>query len=216
MPPTSREALNLPSHAPPFTQDRGPLDAPNPAKFLIFHTAPLTPSLLLKLENTINSSSPSGLSACKLAPAPDFSSASSVRDVFDAFLALREEDQSVQPFYFVVADRADFGKEGVLGVCLDVGQEGEGDVGVARCSVEWAGEWGEQMLEGVVGFEEMKECEAAVWGGEVEGEGLGPEARHAQKAAREGWEVGNHMPRDRTVYGWYSMVEKGESAERSC
>jgi hypothetical protein len=85
-----------------------------------------------------------------------------VRDVFDAFLALREEDQSVQPFYFVVADRADFGKEGVLGVCLDVGQEGEGDVGVARCNVEWAGEWGEQMLAGVVGFDEMKECEFAV------------------------------------------------------
>lgn len=140
MSPTSLEALNLPSHAPPFTQDRGPLDAPNPAKFLIFHTALLTPSLLSALENAINSS-PSGHSVCKLAPAPDFSSAFSVREVFNAFIALREEDESVQPFYFVVADRADFGKEGVLGVCLDAGQDGEGDVGVARCGVEWAGDW---------------------------------------------------------------------------
>ena len=118
----------------------------------------------------------------------------------------------MQPFYFVVADRADFGNEGVLGVCLDVEQEGEGDVDVARCSVKWAGEWGVQMLEGVVGFEEMKESEGAVWDG---GE-RGPEARHAQKAAGEGWEVGNHMPKDRTVYGWYSLVEKGEFAVRSC
>ncbi|KAG9203773.1 hypothetical protein G6514_002388 [Epicoccum nigrum] len=131
MPPTSLEALNLPSHSPAFTEDRGPLDAPNPANFLIFHTAPLTPSLRIALENAINAS-PSALSVCKLAPAPDFSSAPSLRQVFDAFLALREEDESVRPFYFIVANRADFGKEGVLGVCLDVSQDGEGDVGVAR------------------------------------------------------------------------------------
>ena len=139
-----------------------------------------------------------------------------MREIFDAFLVLREEDESVQPFYFIIADRVDFGKEGVLGVCLDVSQEGEGDVGVARCDVEMAGDWGMQILEGVVGFEEMKEFEAANWDGEIQGEDLGPEARHAQKAAEEGWQVGNHAPRERTMYGWYSLVEKGESAVRSC
>jgi hypothetical protein len=62
----------------------------------------------------------------------------------------------------------------------------------------------------------MKEFESVVWVGEVEGEDLGPEAKHAREAAKEGWEVGNHEPRDRNMYGWYSLAEKGELSVGSC
>lgn len=204
---TSISALNLPSTASPFTKDR-PLDGPTPAKFAIFHTATLTPEAVLDLQDCVNSST-SGFEDSKLAPAPDFTNRS-VREVYDHFLALREQDDTIQPFYFIVADRTDFINEGVLGVCLDCSQEGECDVGVARCSVDWAGDWGVQIAEGAAGFDEMKEHEEAVWGGDDEGgRDLGPEEKHAHEATKFGWEVGNGGIRDRTMFGWYSLVEKG-------
>ncbi len=126
--------------------------------FSIFHTAALTPTNREKLERLVNSGSSSSMHS-KLAPTPDFSD-QSLRNIYEHFLELRELNDSIQPFYFIVADRVDFVKEGVLGICLDCSQGGDFDVGVARCRVDMADSWGAQFHNGLVDWEEMKEAEA--------------------------------------------------------
>lgn len=206
MPPPSIEDLNLPTQAPHFTKDRGPPG--EPAEFAIYHIADLTREACQELGDLINSD-PSGCSASKLAPSPDFTNRS-VRDVYDSFLTLREEDDTIQPFFFIVADRSEFEEGGVLGVCLDCSQEGEGDVGVVRCDAEWADSYGAQLVEGMVSWEELKEYEAAR-GDEYERvRSMGVEERHAHEAGKYGWEAGTSTVRVRDIYGWYSLVQNGE------
>ncbi|KAJ4989754.1 hypothetical protein SVAN01_04784 [Stagonosporopsis vannaccii] len=213
---TNAGAYGLPAIAPPFTEDR-PLG--EPAKFLVFHTAALSPSALDELLACINASDGSPPYS-KLAPTPDFSNRP-LRDVYDHFVSLREQDETVYPFYFIVADRVDFAEKGVLGVCLDCsqGESEDADVGVARCGIDMSNSWGTSFYHGIAGWEEMRESEMLEWGedddgarnGEtedVEPEDVDPEQKHADAAAKWGWDVRTSIIKERDVYAWYSLVEK--------
>lgn len=205
MPPTSIENFNLPPTAPHFTEDR-PLGSPS--RFAIFHTAALSFSALHELETLINSRTPD-LSTSKLAPTADFSN-HSLRTIYDHFLTLRSSNPTIQPLYFIVADRSDFEQGGVLGVCLDCSQEGDCDVGVIRCSAEEADSYGGQLVEGMVGWDELKEYETALGDKYERLQSMGVDERHAYEAEKHGWVAGTYAVQTRDVYGWYSLVQKGE------
>lgn len=130
----------------------------------------------------------------KLAPDPDFTGRS-LRDVYEHFITLRDEDESIQPFYFIVADKVNFEEEGVLGVCLECNNEGDGSVGVARCPVDEADGWGADFYYGFVEWEEMLEAEELEYGLEED-----PEKEYDTRPG---------PVRLRGMYGWYSLVEKG-------
>ncbi|KAJ8113409.1 hypothetical protein OPT61_g4457 [Boeremia exigua] len=203
---SSAKAHGLPIIAPAFDEERL-LGAPS--QFAIFHTAALSPPARQKLATLINSADASSLNS-KLAPTPDFTGRS-LLNVYDHFLELREVDATIQPFYFIVADCVDFEQDGVLGVCLRSSQDEDFDVGVARCGVGMADSWGAQFCNGLADWEEMKEAEADEW---VEAEEVDPEQRHADEAAKYGWVAQIYALRDRTVYGWYSLVEKAVPINR--
>lgn len=194
---TSAESYGLPANAPPFVGDR-PLG--EPARFAIFHTAPMDHSSRQDLEKLINKAGSGDASHSRLAPTPDFSDRS-LRDVYDHFLTLRDEDESIQPFYFIVADKANFGEEGVLGVCLDCNNEGDGDLGVARCPVDMADGWGADFYYGLADWEDMKDAEQAEYGSEDDEQGLDPD---------QGYDARPGPIQLRSMYGWYSLVEKGQ------
>lgn len=206
---TNALALTLPTKAPPFSEDR-PLD---PARFAIFYTAPLTTSSVQRLESLVNSSSASSDNS-QLAPTPDFRNRS-LRDVYDHFIILREENETIEPSYFIVADRLDFEVEGVLGVYLDRAQDGDGVIGVARCAVELADTWGVQFCIGWRYWEEMKEEEADEWGpGDVPAVEWKARRRveREKAAASQGWEPWRAAMDKKLVFGWYSLVQAGRDA----
>ncbi|KAF3051718.1 hypothetical protein E8E11_005058 [Didymella keratinophila] len=109
---TSAEAYSLPTNAPPFLKERS---LGEPSRFAIFHTVPLDNSTRQELERLVNKIGSGDATHSKLAPSPDFDGRS-LRDVYDHFITSRENDESIQPFYFIVADKFDFREEGVLGV----------------------------------------------------------------------------------------------------
>lgn len=61
----------------------------------------------------------------RLAPRPSFVDFQLV-DVHNYHLRLREEDKTIHPLYFIVADHADYGNEGVLIIHLAVASEKSG------------------------------------------------------------------------------------------
>lgn len=189
----SAEAYGLPSNAPAFIEER-PLG--EPARFAIFHTAPFDDSARQRLEKLVNKVGSGDATHSKLAPSPDFTGRS-LRDIYDHFITFRENDESTQPFYFIVADKADFRDEGVLCVCLDIYNEGDGEVGVARCPVDMADCWGAGFYYGLSEWEEMQDAEQTEYG---------PEEDHEKE-----YDTRCGPIRLRSMYGWYSLVEKGES-----
>src|SRR5690242_6161169 len=212
----SAEAHGLPAIAPPFAEDR-PLG--EPSKFLVFHTVASTPAALHELLLRINTSSSSSQNSV-LAPAPDFTGRP-LRDVYDHFVTLREQDETVYPFYFIVADRTDFLSKGVLGICLDcsLGEGEVADVGVARCEVDLADSWGADFYNKIADWVEMKDEETMVWGEDgagAESEDVDPEQKHADEATKYGWDVRTSIILERNVYAWYSLVEKGGEIVNTC
>ncbi|CAD0021443.1 unnamed protein product [Aureobasidium pullulans] len=105
---------------------------------------------------------------CCLAPSPDFADRT-IRDVYDYHIeAAKQDDNSMHPHFFIVADKEDWKKNGVLVVYLLVDRslhsEGDGDedgfefvVGVGRCSVDEADCVGCNLDIANVGWDELKE-----------------------------------------------------------
>lgn len=149
-----------------------------------------------KVEKLINRAGPGDATHSKLAPSPDFS-VRSLRDIYDHFISLRENDESTQQFYFIVADRAKFTDEGVLYVCLDICNERNGEVGVARCPVDMA-DW-----RGAGLYYRFWECREM------------QEAANIEFSPREDpekqYDTQSEATWLRTIYRCYSLVEKRES-----
>ncbi|KAH6633200.1 hypothetical protein C7974DRAFT_167381 [Boeremia exigua] len=204
---TNAEALGLPVNAPPFADDRL---LGEPAMFLIFHTASLYGTARDRLARLVNSGD-----ACppnsRLAPLADFSGRS-LRAVYDYFLTLREQEDTVQPMYFIVADRVNFEEEGVLVVCLDCSQEGNYDIGVARCETDKARVWGSDLHYGFATWEELKGITST--DEQDDDDVVDPEQKHAKDAAKYGWDVRTYSVQSKTIYGWYSLVEKAVPINR--
>ncbi|KAF3040542.1 hypothetical protein E8E12_008934 [Didymella heteroderae] len=191
---TSAEAYGLPSNAPPFIEER-PLG--EPSRFAIFHTVPMDKRSRQRLEKLINRVGSGDANHSKLAPTPDFTGCS-LRDMCNHFIAVRESDESVQPFYFIVTDNANFQTEGVLGICLDCNNGGDGDVGVARCPVDMVDGRGAGLYYGLAEWEETQEAEQLEYGPDQDPE--------QERDTRPG------PVQLRSTYGSYSLVEKGELA----
>ncbi|KAF2628789.1 hypothetical protein BU25DRAFT_420733 [Macroventuria anomochaeta] len=129
----------------------------------------LTVASRQQLEALINAGD-SGSYSSKLALTPD-SSNLLLRDANGHFNALQDQNDTIQPFYFIIADRTDFREEGMLGVCLDCSQ-GEGDVGVAGCSAIWRIPGaGNSKMNWQTGYE-MKEAEGAEWAKDDDAEAM--------------------------------------------
>lgn len=198
---TNDLASTLPKKAPNTAHHRDTLNGLGRYKFAIYTTASLDSTSLHQLEASINSAELSTHNS-KLAPEP---SKSSLRDVYDYHLALRDRDDTIHPLYFIVADRADLPDAGVLVVHLNCGIDNEDDVvGVARCGVDMADSHGANIDIGNIDWLDIKEEEADSWGGDT------PYADRPEGDAQPPLPPTKSRP---VTYGWYSLVQKGESLQ---
>lgn len=208
-------AKTLPKKAPNAEHHRATLDGLSRTKFAIFHTAALNISARQQLEESINTDETSTGSS-KLAPQPDFSGRS-LRDVYDYFIHLRDQDDTIHPLYFIVADQEDFSRNGVVVVLLNSSQDEEDIVGVGRCSSVEADSWGANIDIGNQDWLDLKEEEAVEWGGDDpygndddnDGDKPGVGATTSQGTTVQSPTTLTE-PRKK-VYGWYSLVERGTS-----
>ena len=105
-------------------------------------------------------------------PAPGDYPNKSVREIYDHHVRAREDDDSIHPFLFIVADQPDFTKNGVLIVDLAVQAdqvEPNRVVGVTRCSV--GGDEGAESIcvnldTANCEWTDVKYAEMRNWGGE--------------------------------------------------
>ncbi|CAN9132046.1 unnamed protein product [Alternaria alternata] len=205
-------AKTLPKKAPNAEHHRVTLDGLSRTKFAIFHTAALDVSARQQLEESINTDEPS-TGRSKLAPQSDFSGRS-LRDVYDYFIHLRDQDDTIHPLYFIVADQEDFSRNGVVVVLLNSSQDEEDIVGVGRCSNVEADSWGANIDIGNQDWLDLKEEEAVEWGGDDpygndddnDGDKPGVGATTSQGATVQSPTTLTE-PRKK-VYGWYSLVER--------
>lgn len=175
-PSTKELAATLPRKAPNTERHRAVLNAePGQYKYQIYGLGPAfrDKSLLAQLEREINDAAAedggggNGNSVLSSQVSKFVNEGSTLRDVYDYHVKARDEDVTVHPLYFVVADRADWKKEGLLAVHLDCGYGEEEDrVGVGRCGVDWAGSWGVNLDIGNMDWVDLKEMEEQEWGGE--------------------------------------------------
>ncbi|RYP25519.1 hypothetical protein DL768_011483 [Monosporascus sp. mg162] len=168
----------LPRKAPNTERHRAVLDGLARYKYQIYSTvAPaLDGEALERLERDINSAAePAGTGNSVLSPAARSGEHAGrpLRDVYEHHLRARDagenadEESTVHPLYFVVADRPDWKREGLLAVHLDCGYGEEEDrVGVGRCGVDWADSWGANIDIANMDWMELKEAEQEEWGGE--------------------------------------------------
>ena len=164
------------------------------AKYAVYALTQLNQQQLQNLQTDLNSAEES-TGGCKLAPQPDFSGRL-LRDVYDYHIRIRDEDQSVHPLYFIVADQADWTNKGILAIDLACNFDGEEDrVGVGRCSVDMAESWGANLNIGNLDWMDLKEQEERDWGGEDP---------YADYPTAEQYGV------EKLKFGWYSLAEKGE------
>lgn len=135
----------------------------------------------------------------------------SVREIYDHHVRAREDDGSIHPFLFIVADRPDFTKDGVLIVNLAVQTdrvEPNRVVGVTRCSV--GGDEGAESIcvnldTANCEWADVKYAEMRNWGGEDPRRNRRYFPTDSQTA-----ESNNASSDDSTVFAWYSLVRKGK------
>ncbi|KAB2105988.1 hypothetical protein AG0111_0g6212 [Alternaria gaisen] len=205
-------AKTLPKKAPNAEHHRATLDGLSRTKFAIFHTAALDVLARQQLEESINTDETS-TGRSKLAPQPDFSGRS-LRDVYDYFIHLRDQDDTIHPLYFIVADQEDFSRNGVVVVLLNSSQDEKDIVGVGRCSNVEADSWGANIDIGNQDWLDLKEEEAVEWGGDDpygndddnDGDKRGVGATTSQGTTAQSTTTLTE-PRKK-VYGWYSLVER--------
>ncbi|KAL1800740.1 hypothetical protein ACET3X_001082 [Alternaria dauci] len=206
-------AKTLPKKVPNAEHHRATLDGLSRFKFAIFHTAALDAAGRQQLEDSINTGETT-TARSKLAPQPDFSGRS-LRDVYNYFIHLRDQDDTIHPLYFIVADQEDFSHKGVVVVLLNSSQDEEDIVGVGRCSSVDADAWGANIDIGNQDWLDLKEEEAAEWGGDDpygndgdddDVDKPGASATASQDTTAQSLTTLNEPPKK--VYGWYSLVEK--------
>ncbi|KAI4655827.1 hypothetical protein J4E93_000542 [Alternaria ventricosa] len=193
-------AKTLPKKAPNTEYHRATLNGLNRFKFAIFYTAALDTADSQRLEESINTGELS-TGRSKFAPQPDFSGRS-LRDVYDYFIELRDQDDTIHPLYFIVADQKDFDTNGVLVVLLNSSQDEEDIPGVGRCSNVEADSWGSNIDIGNQDWFDLKEREAEEWGGDD------PYADDDDKDDKPTQGLATSDASPKKVYGWYSLVKK--------
>ena len=137
--------------------------------------------------------------------------------MYDYFIHLRDQDDTIHPLYFIVADQEDFSRNGVVVVLLNSSQDEEDIVGVGRCSNVEADSWGANIDIGNQDWLDLKEKEAVEWGGDDpygndddnDGDKPGVGATTSQGTTVQSPTTLTE-PRKK-VYGWYSLVERGTS-----
>ncbi|RYP17300.1 hypothetical protein DL765_004591 [Monosporascus sp. GIB2] len=168
----------LPRKAPNTERHREVLGGLGRYKFQIYST--VSPALdgeaLERLERDINSAAePEGTGSSVLSPAARSGEHAGrpLRDVYEYHLRARDagedadEKSTVHPLYFVVADKADWKREGLLAVHLDCRYDEEQDrVGVGRCGVDWADSWGVNLDVVNMDWMDLKQAEHEEWGGD--------------------------------------------------
>ncbi|KAI5925835.1 hypothetical protein F4810DRAFT_658490 [Camillea tinctor] len=157
-------SLGLPHTAP--NSDRHRATAGESYIQTVYTLVPLAKDDLDVLVNRLNNAADIMPGTCKLAPKFDFSQpSSSLRQVYDYHIRLRDQDHSAHPLYFIVAISADSCKDDVLIVHLNTGLKGQCDhIGIARCSIDWAASWGLNLDIGNMSWEDLKEEEENDWG----------------------------------------------------
>lgn len=211
---TKALARRLPRKAPNTERHRATLNGLGRYRFAIYNTAPLDAARRHQLEASINSGELSTKSS-KLAPQPDFSNRS-LRDVYDYHIQLRDDDETIHPLYFIVADRINLPNDGVLAVLLNSSQDEEDVVGVGRCGIDMADSWGSNIDIGNQDWLDLKEEEAEMWGGDDpyadDGDDGADKKGTSQKTAAQTSLPSNATAK--TTYGWYSLVRKGKKPDR--
>lgn len=188
----------LPVTAPPT--DRHSME--KGSKYPIYSVVPLDSAGLRRLEHDVNTLEDSTGNSF-LAPQADFSGRS-LRNIYDYHVKMREEDFGIHPLYFIVADQEDWINKGVLVVLLMVGTDSpEHVVGVSRCSISNADLYGANLDVGNLDWMDIKESEEQDWNGDdpYANRRYYPRDPREPRTPVEGWR-----------YGWYSVVQKGESS----
>ncbi|KAH9822818.1 amino acid permease protein [Teratosphaeria destructans] len=212
---TKALARTLPPTAPNTASHRATLDGLNKYKFAIYSIAPLDDRSLHQLEASINSSELSTHHS-KLAPQPDFKNRS-LRDVYDYHIRIRDEDDTIHPLYFIVADRINLPDDGVLVVLLNSSREEDDVVDVGRCGVDMADSWGANIDVGNQDWLDLKEEEAEQWGGDdpyADDEEGGDAGDHDDDGddmpsiESKKPQIDSSAQEQTTIYGWYSLVQK--------
>nr|POE94777.1 hypothetical protein CFP56_17014 [Quercus suber] len=153
----------LPHLAPNSAHHRNTLDGLKRYKFSIFSLVSRNATELRQLEDAINSGEFSTRRST-LAPQPNFGDRS-LKDVYDYHIRIRDEDDSIHPLYFIVADSKDPVNDGVIVVLLNAGQDEDDLVGVGRCGLDMADSWGTNIDIGNQDWLDLKEEEADQWHG---------------------------------------------------
>lgn len=142
--------------------------------------------------------------------APDKFQDATVRDVYEHHIHAREQDQSIHPWLFIVVDKPQWSKEGVLIVNLAVPTEQKDPshvIGVARCGVE--GDLGAE--SNCINLDiancnrgDVKQIEHSDWHGD--------DPSHNQRYQHPNLHGGDSS--QSTAYAWYSLVPRGNVADQ--
>lgn len=133
---------------------------------------------------------------------------STVRDIYDYHLRARDEDDNIHPSLFIVADQADFMRDGVLVVNLAISTEEEDPshvIGLVRCSVSGDEDGAESMCVNLdtanLDWIEVKWAEWRRRGGEKPSEN------------RRYFPTGStgSSPETSTQFVWYSLIRLSTS-----
>lgn len=160
---------------------------------------------LEQLVKDINHAEISTGSACTR-PHADFTGRS-LRDIYDYHLQLRDQDHTIHPLYFVVADQMDYNTNGILVVFLDADTPGYDDddnhVGVGRTGIDMVDAWASNIDVGNMSWMDLKESEAADWHGDDPYEGIdySVQTTHSETKRLNGKGDSKH--------GWYSTFGAG-------
>ena len=204
---TKELQMSLPKICPNTHSHRAEIE-PH-AKYAVYALTQLNQPRLQKLQTDLNSAELSN-GECKLAPQPDFSGRL-LRDVYDYHLRIRDEDQSIHPLYFIVADQADWTDKGALVTFLACNVDGEENrVGVGRCGVDMADSWGANLSVGNQDWMDLKEEEESEWGGEDPYADDGDDDNIGGGWDGGGEPTARHGSGEKWKFGWYSLAEKGE------
>ncbi|KAG9949317.1 hypothetical protein KCU85_g4322, partial [Aureobasidium melanogenum] len=131
---------------------------------------------------------------------PDLSN-STLRDVYDHHIRLRDENDKIHPTLFIAVDQRDYQANGVLVVDLKVMTDtSQTVIGVLRCGYDDADLYCANLDIGNMSFIDYKEEEQRLWGGDDPYENQRYFSRDAASPA---------PPSDKQHYAWYSNVEMG-------
>lgn len=156
----------LPFYSPDGPKDQNYHDNFMRAKYRVYSLIALDNEGLKIMLRDLNSGDMTTKN-CLLAPQANFAGRS-LRDIYDYHLRVRDEDETIHPHYFIVADQNDWNTNGVLMVNLQVGRDVEDEwvVGVGRCGADMADCVGANLDIANVDWIDYKEQEQEEWGGE--------------------------------------------------